>query len=391
MRKSNICVLTATRAEYGLLKDLIGKLFKEEDFNVKIAVTGMHLSSEFGLTYTEILNDGFEIDTKIEMLLSSDSACAVSKSMGLALIGFADYFERNHFDLLVVLGDRYETLAVCLAAMNSKIPIAHIHGGEITEGAIDDMIRHSITKLSSIHFTTTEEYRRRVIQLGELPQRVFNVGSLGVEAIRKLKLMEKEQLGRELNVDLEKNYALMTYHPVTLDEKSVAEEFQIIIDALEKYLDLNIIITKANADSGGRIINAIIDKLGMEKPDKYRVFASLGQLRYLSVMKYCKFVIGNSSSGIIEAPSLNKWCINIGDRQKGRISAPSTLHCKNDVNEIGKCIEYIMKQGTPQMANPYEKEGTAEEIVKNIKEYLNTPMENIQKRFYDIEYTALRK
>lgn len=258
--KKIISVLTATRAEYGLLKPLIKKLSKIEEFDIRIVATGMHLSQEFGLTYKEIEQDGFIIDKKIEILLSSDTSSSVSKSMGLAMISFADYFSSLKPNLLIVLGDRYETLAVSLVAMNEKIPIAHLYGGEKTEGAIDDVIRHSITKLSYLHFTSTDEYRKRVVQLGEHPSRVFNVGALGIENILNEKLLTKKELETSLNISLDKKYAIATFHPVTLEDKTAKAQITNLLDVCSEYENINFIFTKSNADANGRMINKILDE-----------------------------------------------------------------------------------------------------------------------------------
>jgi GDP/UDP-N,N'-diacetylbacillosamine 2-epimerase (hydrolysing) len=257
--KKTICILTATRAEYGLLKLLISKLISIEEFDVKIVVSGAHLSPEFGLTYKEIENDGFIIDEKIEILLSSDSPSSISKSMGLAMISFADYFKKINPDLLMVLGDRYETLAVAIAAMNQRIPIAHLYGGETTEGAIDESIRHALTKISVLHFTSTDEYRQRVIQLGEHPDRVFYVGAIGIENIINEKLLTKKELENELKIDLSKKYCVVTFHPVTLENDTSMEQVKILLEVCRNYPDFNFILTKSNADTGGRAINEQID------------------------------------------------------------------------------------------------------------------------------------
>ena len=281
----NIAVLTATRAEYGLLAPIIKKLKLNIDLSVHVLVTGMHLSPEFGLTYKEIEEDGIHIDKKIEMLLSSDTPSAISKSMGLAMIGFADYFADHQIDALLVLGDRYETLAVCCAAMNARIPIFHLYGGEVTFGAVDEAIRHCITKMSYLHFTSTEEYRKRVIQLGEAPERVYNVGAMGVENALNVKLLEKKELENELNFSLDNSYALVTFHPVTLESQSSEQQVAELLDALDNFKDMKFIITKSNADADGRVINELFKKY-VEDNDNCILVDSLGTLKYLSAMKY---------------------------------------------------------------------------------------------------------
>lgn len=386
--KKIISILTATRAEYGLLHPIIKKLNQIDDYDVRVVVTGMHLSAEYGYTYKEIEYDGIKIDKKIEILLNSGSSVSVSKSMGLAIISFAEYFDNLKPDLLIVLGDRYETLAVCCAAMNANIPIAHLYGGETTEGAIDEAIRHSITKMSYLHFTSTESYRKRVIQLGEDPERVFNVGSLGVENIKNIKLLTKEELEKSIHFSLDKRTALMTFHPVTLEKDTCEAQFKNILDAIDSFDDLKVIITKANADMGGILINKMIDDYVASKPEKCIAYESLGQVRYLSAMKHCDFVIGNSSSGIIEAPSLKKIVINIGDRQKGRIQAKSTINCKPEVSDIilsiRKALSIEYQNIAKDVVNPYGEENVSDKIIYEINNFFNRKVVSLSKKFYDL-------
>lgn len=383
-----ICVLTATRAEYGLLKPIIKKLKKVPEFDVRVAVTGAHLSPEFGLTYQEIEQDGIKIDEKIEILLSADTPGAISKSMGLAMIGFADYFKRVEPDMLVVLGDRYETLAVCCSAMNQRIPIAHLYGGETTEGAVDECIRHAITKLSYLHFTSTEIYRNRVIQLGEEPSRVFTVGAIGIENIKNEKLLTKNELERELDFKLDKPYGLITFHPVTLESDNAAKQFRGLLDACEKFENMNFIFTKANADEEGRIINNLIDEY-VKIHENAAGFDSLGLTRYLSAMKYCNMVIGNSSSGLIEAPSFGVPTVNIGDRQKSRLQSDSVINCPSISKKIVEAItvaltdEYVQK--AKKTVNPYGDGYTSDKIIKRIEETLLISKIDLKKKFYDCE------
>jgi GDP/UDP-N,N'-diacetylbacillosamine 2-epimerase (hydrolysing) len=382
-----ICIVTATRAEYGLLKPIIEKLMGVPDYDVRIVATGAHLSPEFGLTYRAIEQDGFTIDEKIEILLSSDTPAAISKSMGLALISFAEYFVRLKPDMLMVLGDRYETLAVSIAAMNQRIPIAHLHGGEITEGAIDDNIRHAITKLSHLHFTSTQEYRRRVIQLGEQPDRVFCVGAIGVENVLKEKLLTKNELEESIRFILDRPYAIVTFHPVTLEDNSAAEQFQELLSALRNYPDMKFIFTKANADVSGRVINQMIDTFVKEEKNTI-AFDSLGLTRYLSALKYCTMVIGNSSSGILEAPSFGIPTINIGDRQKGRLQADSVINCKPMSDEIIAAMRLALsnefKDKARHTINPYGDGNTSAKITETIVSYLAKPID-IKKKFYNCE------
>ncbi|MDF2944238.1 MAG: UDP-N-acetyl glucosamine 2-epimerase [Herbinix sp.] len=383
-----VCIVTATRAEYGLLKNLISSLINLSKYEVKIVATGMHLSPEFGQTYKEIEEDGFQIDEKIEILLSADTSSAISKSMGIALIGFADYFERKKPDLLILLGDRYETLAVCCAALNSRIPIAHIHGGETTEGAIDEAIRHAVSKMSYLHFTTTQEYRNRVIQLGETPDRVFTVGALGVENIYKTQLLDKSEVEQILGITTDTPYTLLTFHPVTLEYGTALSQFTEIILALDKVDNIKVVITKANADADGRVINKMIDDLSTKDPNKYKAFTSLGALKYLSAMKYCSFVIGNTSSGIIEAPSFKIPTINIGDRQRGRAQAASVINCKPISTEISDAIQKVFsaefQKQLQQIENPYGDGTASEKITHVIDNYLDNNKLDIKKVFYNI-------
>lgn len=384
--KKKICILTATRAEYGLLKPIIKKLNMTKGFEVCIVVTGAHLSTEFGLTYKEIEQDGIKIDEKIEIILSADTPSAISKSMGLAMISFADYFERLKPDMLVVLGDRYETLAIVAVAMNQRIPIAHLYGGETTEGAIDESIRHAITKLSYLHFTSTEEYRNRVIQLGENPERVFCVGAIGIENILNEELMSKSALEKSINYKLDKPYAMVTFHPVTLENNKSEEQVKALLDVFKLYKDMKFIFTKANADTNGRIINQMIDDF-VDKNDHAIAFDSLGMIKYLSAIKYCTMIIGNSSSGLVEAPSFGIPTINIGDRQKGRLQADSVINCEPVKDEIKNAIELALsadfKGKAKNTINPYGAGNTSEKIVDIIKEYILNDKINLKKKFYD--------
>lgn len=384
-----IGIMTGTRAEYGLLKSLMQEINKDNDLELYLIVSGMHLSPEFGMTYQEIEEDGFEINAKVEMLLSSDSPAGISKSIGLGVIGFADEFQRADLDMLILLGDRYEALSAAICAMVMRIPIAHLHGGELTEGAIDEGIRHSITKMSYLHFTSTEQYRNRVIQLGENPERVFYVGALGVENIKKINLMTKEELERSIHFEIDENTVIVTYHPVTLENNTVEEQFLNLLEVLDGNPKIRMIFTKANADTNGRIVNELIDKYAAQNSERACAFVSLGQKRYLSALKYCRIVIGNSSSGIIEAPSFGKPIINIGDRQKGRICADSVINCGYTQQEIQQAMETALTEEFENKAsncrNPYEKENTAANIISVIKDYLLNDKIKLKKGFYDIK------
>jgi len=384
-----VCVITGSRAEYGILRPLIDRLRNDEDIELQVIATGMHLSPEFGLTYRQIEQDGYKINEKIETLLSSDTTVGISKSIGLGLISFSEAYQRLKPDLIIILGDRYEIFAAASAAMVFKIPIAHLHGGELTEGAIDEAIRHAITKMSYLHFTSTEVYRQRVIQLGEAPERVYNVGALGVENIKKMKLLTQYTLEEQLQFKFDKKIALITFHPVTLENKTSQEQFEVLLKAIDSFKDLKIIFTKANADTDGRIINDMIDEYVNRHEDRCIAFTSMGQERYLSALKYSSIVIGNSSSGIIEAPSFNIPTVNIGDRQKGRIKSSSVIDCKVDSVQIKQAIEYGLTKydQNPQVenSNPYEKDNTSDQIIKYIKIFFKQSASTLKKKFYDLE------
>ena len=339
--KRKICIITGTRAEYGLLYWLMKEIQEDSDLELQIIATGMHLSPEFGLTYRQIEKDGFKIDRKIEMLLSSDTPVGVSKSMGLGMIGFAEAYADLKPDIVVLLGDRFEIFSAAAAAMIARIPIAHLHGGETTEGAFDEAIRHSITKMSHLHFTAVEEYRRRVIQLGELPDRVFNVGGLGVDNIKKLNLMNQQEFEQSISFKLGRKNLLITFHPVTLEHATAGEQFQNLLNAIEELQDTIFIFTKPNADTEGRIIIQMIDEYVYRNAHKAVAFTNLGQLRYLSAMQFMDGVVGNSSSGLAETPTFKIGTINIGDRQRGRIKAESVIDCEPNKESILAAIECI--------------------------------------------------
>lgn len=378
-----ICVATGTRAEYGLLKPLIDKIKADDSFELQLLVTGAHLSPEFGLTFNQIQADDYNCVEKVEMLLSSDTAIGVVKSMGLGMIGYADTFERLKPDLLIILGDRYEMLAVACAALIFKIPIAHIHGGELTEGAYDDAIRHAITKMSNFHFTATEEYRKRVIQLGEQPENVHNVGAIGLDNIKSLPLLNRKELEEQLGVHFLKYNYLITFHPETLGTESVDKQFLELLDVLDQQEESFFIFTKSNADTSGRIINKMIDEYVSTHPDNAVAFTSMGQLSYLSAMKHCTAVVGNSSSGIIEAPSFHKPVINIGDRQKGRIQGSYTFNVVAKLDEIleafSKVKDVVVNSA---IISPYGDGKTSQRIIDVLKLRINQSKKN--KIFYDL-------
>ena len=385
--KRKICVVTGTRAEYGLLYWLMKEIEADSELELQLIVTGMHLSPEFGLTYKEIEKD-FKIDKKIEMLLSSDTPIGISKSMGLAQISFAEAYEELKPDIVVVLGDRYEIFSAVSAAMIAKLPIAHLHGGETTEGAFDEAIRHSITKISHLHFVATDEYRKRVIQLGEEPSKVFNVGGMGIENIKRLKLLSKEEFEESIDFKLNIKNILVTFHPVTLENSIAKEQFNELLEAIDKLKDTNIIFTKTNSDTDGRIINTMIDEYVAKNSHKSIAFTSLGQLRYLSALQFVDAMVGNSSSGLAEAPSFKIGTINIGDRQKGRIKANSVLDCKPQKEDILKAFDTLylneFQDVLTNTQNPYGDGCASAKIIEVLR---NIDLEHLLKKsFFDLEY-----
>lgn len=383
MRK--ICVVTGTRAEYGLLYWLMKEIQSDTQLELQIIVTGMHLSPEFGLTYKEIEKE-FKIDKKIEMLLSSDTSVGISKSMGLAQISFAEAYEELNPDIVVVLGDRFEIFSAASAAMIARIPIAHIHGGETTEGAFDEAIRHSITKMSHLHFVATEDYRRRVIQLGEAPERVLNFGAPGLDNLIKLKLLEKDEFEKAIGFKLGMKNLLVTFHPATLEKCTAENQFQQLLDALDELTDTSVIFTKANADTDGRAINKMVDDYVASHNDRTIAFTSMGQLRYLSALQYVDAVVGNSSSGLIEAPSFKIGTINIGERQKGRIKADNVIDCLPEkeaiVGALKKLYSSSFQSELSNVTNPYGEGGASVKISATLR---SISLSNIlKKRFHDL-------
>ena len=388
MTKRSVCVVTGSRAEYGLLYWLMKEIQTAKDLELQIIATGMHISPEFGNTYRQIEQDGFKIDKKVEMLLSSDSEVGITKSMGLGLIGFADAIDNLKPDLIIVLGDRFEIFSAVSAAMIAKIPVAHLHGGEATEGAFDESIRHSITKMSHLHFTATEEYKKRVIQLGEQPERVFNVGAVGVDNIKKLTLLSREEFEKSIDFSLAQRNLLITFHPVTLENATAREQFANILQVVDKQVDTHLIFTKANADTNGRVINQMIDEYVTLHPEKAIAFTSLGQLRYLSALQYVDGVVGNSSSGLLEVPSFKICTINIGDRQRGRIKADSVIDCDTSVESIqsslNKLFSPLFQEQLQQIKNPYGNGGASKKIVEIIRIFSLDRV--LKKRFYNINF-----
>ncbi len=381
MRK--ICVFTGTRAEYGLLKPLLYRIYSDDDLELQLIVSGTHLSPEFDYTYRTIESDGFVIDEKVEMILSSDTPTGICTSMGLGLIGYCGAIQRLSPDIIVILGDRYEAFVMAATATVCRVPVAHIHGGELTQGAIDEAFRHSITKMSHLHFASTEEYRKRIIQLGEQPINVFDVGAIGLDNIRELKLLTKEELESDIGFDLTEKYCLVTYHPVTLEKSTAQDQFEELLAAFDMLPSVKIIFTKANADTGGRIINKMIDEYVSINYERSVAFTSMGQLRYLSAMKYSSAVVGNSSSGIIEAPDFMVPTVNIGDRQKGRVRAQCILDCSPYRDEIELALKKVIySENTDYCKNPYSKVKTAIKIKDHLK---NTDFKKkMKKTFFDI-------
>jgi UDP-hydrolysing UDP-N-acetyl-D-glucosamine 2-epimerase len=377
MNKRKICVVTGSRAEYGLFCPILIKIQESNKLELQLISTSSHHSSEYGLTYKQIENDGFTIDDKINNLFSSDSSSSIVKSTAKATSLLSDSFDRLRPDIVLLLGDRYETHAAATAAMLMNIPIAHIHGGEITEGAVDEQIRHSITKMSYLHFCSTETYRKRVIQMGEDPARVFNSGAPGIDNITNLNLLTKQKLEKELNWKLTSKSALFTYHPVTLEESDVEIDLEVILSILETF-SFNILFTYANADTGGRVINQKIEQFCKIQPAKYKVVKSLGQVKYLSAMKYVDLLIGNTSSGIIEAASFKKPVINIGDRQKGRLRGKNVIDC--NINSLQESITLALSNNfrhkIKNMNNIYGSGSAADFIVDKL---INKPISVIKK------------
>jgi GDP/UDP-N,N'-diacetylbacillosamine 2-epimerase (hydrolysing) len=381
-----ICVITGTRAEYGLLRWVMQGIKDDPALTLQVIATGMHLSPEFGLTYREIEKDEFQIDRKVEMLTSSDTSVGIAKSMGLGLIGFADALNELRPDLIVVLGDRFEIFAAVSAALVARIPVAHLHGGETTQGAFDEALRHSVTKMSHLHFVAAEEYRRRVIQLGEQPERVFLVGGLGIDAIKRTALLGREALETSLDFRLGARNLLVTFHPVTLESQSSAQQMTELLAALGQLEDdTHLIFTMPNADNGSRELVQMIGNFVATHANA-RAYDSLGQLRYLSCMQLVDGVVGNSSSGLAEAPSLATGTVNIGDRQHGRLKARSVIDCLPQRQAILVAINTLFtadfRHLLPAVVNPYGSGGASQKIVQVLRDY---PLDGIQKKaFYDL-------
>jgi GDP/UDP-N,N'-diacetylbacillosamine 2-epimerase (hydrolysing) len=386
-----VCIVTGTRAEYGLLRFLMKVIKDDYELMLQVVATGMHLSPEFGLTYREIEQDGFHIDRKVEMLTSSDTAVGMAKSMGLGLIGFADALDELQPDLIVILGDRFEILAAVTAALCARIPVLHLHGGELTEGSLDESMRHAITKMSHVHCVATEEYRQRVIQLGEQPNRVHCVGGLGVDAIKHTKLLGRAELEASLGFKFKSKNLLITFHSDTLRCVSAGNQMKELLTALEGLYDTGLIFTFPNADTGGRELISMLEAF-VATNSNARAYPSLGQVRYLSCMAQCDGVVGNSSSGLLEAPALKKGVINIGDRQQGRLQAANVINCPAQHFEIGvalaKLYSPVFQASLSMVTNPYGDGGASARVVAIIKALKLDGL--MQKSFYDLPAGAAR-
>lgn len=387
MSKRKICVVTGTRAEYGLLYWLMKEIEADAELELQLIVTGMHLSPEFGLTYKEIEKE-FSIDEKIDIDLSDDTPLGIANSMALMQVGTTKALSKLQPDLLVLLGDRYEIFSAASAALISTIPIVHIHGGETTEGAYDEAFRHSITKMSHLHFTATDAYKNRVIQLGEEPQRVFNVGGMGIESIKRLQLLSKEAFEESIDFKLNKKNILITFHPVTLEVATAKEQFSSLLEAIDELKETNIIFTKANSDTDGKVINQMIDEYVTHNPHKSIAFTSLGQLRYLSALQFIDAVVGNSSSGLLEAPSFKIGTINIGDRQKGRVKAQSVIDAQATKLSITQAFDKLytteFQELLGNVTNPYESQTyPSKTIVQVLKQHNIKSI--MKKKFYNME------
>ena len=382
---TKICVVTGTRAEYGLLRSLIQGIANSDILSLNLVVTGMHLSPEFGLTVEEIEHDGIHIDRKLEMLLSSDTPVAITKSMGLAMIGFADAFAELEPDVLLLLGDRYEILAAATAALIARIPVAHIHGGELTEGAFDDAIRHSITKMATLHFVATENYRNRVIQLGEQPCNVHNVGGLGVDNIKNITFISQNNLEESLGFKFLERNLLITFHPVTLGNISSSTQLDELLKVLSDLSDVGLIFTMPNADTDSRILSNRISRI-CDNHSNASSYTSLGYHRYLSCMNYVDGVVGNSSSGLLEAPSFGIGTVNIGDRQKGRIKSTSIIDCEPSASSISLALQKLFsvefKSQLYNVVNPYGSGGASKQIIRFLENNIGDI--SIHKQFYDL-------
>ena len=382
-----ICIVTGSRAEYGILYWLIREVSEDPELQLQLIATGMHLAPDFGLTYKAIEADGFRIDRKVEMLLASDSAAGVVKSVGLGVIGFADALAELQPDVVVVLGDRFEIMAAAQAAFLSGIPLAHISGGEVTEGALDDVMRHVITKLSRYHFVAAEPYRRRVIQLGEVPESVFDVGDPGLDNVARLTLLTREALASVLDFDISGPFLLVTYHPVTAGAEDAAAGMRAMLEALDEFPEHRLLMTRPNADQGGRQIAHMLDEYAASRADRVRIATSLGQLNYLSAMRHCDAVVGNSSSGIVEAPAMHIPTVNIGLRQKGRLRATSIIDCEENSEAIAGALHRALSAEFRAIAAQTESrygDSSASTKIRSILKRVDLTR-HVSKAFYDCQ------
>ena len=383
-----ICVVTGTRADYGLLRWVMHEIAAAPGLQLQVVATGAHLSPEFGLTWRNIAEDGFAIDAKVEMLLGSDTPVGITKSLGLALTGFADTFAALRPDLLLVLGDRYEILGAVTAATMARIPVAHLHGGEVTEGAFDDAMRHAITKMSHLHFVAAEDYRRRVLQLGEAPENVHNVGGLGIDNILRLKLLERTELEQSLDFKLGPRNLLVTFHPVTLEPGASAAQMAELLAALDGLPDTRLLFTMPNADTESHQLGEMLHAFVARRPDTAKVWTSLGQLRYLSCLRHVDGVVGNSSSGLAEAPSFRIGTVNVGERQQGRLKAASVIDCAPTREDISRALQTLYSEAfrkqLPKVINPYGEGGASSRIVSILTRCKLDHL--LKKRFHDLPH-----
>lgn len=386
MKKKKICVVTSTRAEYGVLKNILWEIERMEQLSLCLIVTGMHLLPAFGNTVLEIEEDGFSIAERVPVEWHTDTPADISKIMGELMLKFADVFERQRPDMLLVVGDRFELISICSCALNMQIPIAHISGGDVTEGAVDDCIRHCVTKMSVLHFPGCERYRQRIIQLGEQPDTVFNYGDVGVEAVLKTDMLCRQELEKDMGISLER-YACVTFHPVTTQLHEMDRQMEALLCAMEYFPDIQFIVTKANGDAGGERINRMWEEYEATH-ENCHLFSSLGIRRYLSLLKGALAVVGNSSSGILEAPTLKIPTVNIGDRQKGREQGDSVVNCLPVKEDILSAMQWAFSEEGQEKAkhtkSPYEAGGTSEKIAGEILHYLEQEHQGTAKKFYDI-------
>ena len=384
--KRRICVVTGSRADYGHLECLMKEIQRDPDLTLQVAVTGMHLCEAFGQTWRQVEDDGFSIDAKVDMQLASDSPAGLAKSMGRALIGFADAFERLKPDIVVVLGDRFEMLPVAEAALVFGVPVAHVHGGEVTEGAFDDAIRHALTKLSNLHFVAAPEYARRVMQMGEPAERVFDFGAPGLDQVGRVPALDRSALERELGIELSTRSFLVTYHPVTLAPDGGLGGADELLAALDAFPEATVVFTGSNADPRGRAITRRFSAYADKNPARVRLFESLGSLRYLNLMRHADAVIGNSSSGIVEAPYLKKPSVNIGDRQKGRLRARSIIDCAPNREAIDAAIRRATGPEFREICQQTVSLYGAGDASRRIKDVLaRVPLEGlVRKSFVDL-------